>query len=203
MALHSLHDANKETTKMAFVLIFATLCMYCIYSVFVNENWHLLPCFTKACCIYSAFVNPLNPIVGNKSELIYLQSCSIHAVIFCGNYQGGWNVASLYFSMFCTSYMLKYKNPTAGLIAEWNWLSISGAALLGKPHKKESFSINVVSLLVGEHGAWIILSPLITRPSISDQTAASMEKRLGWPGQFSSSSQDHSSLQVWNQQTIG
>jgi len=38
VALHSLHDANKETTKMAFVLIFATLCIYCIYSVFVNEN---------------------------------------------------------------------------------------------------------------------------------------------------------------------
>ena len=39
-ALHSLHDANKETTKMAFLLMFVILCCYCIYSVFVNEKWH-------------------------------------------------------------------------------------------------------------------------------------------------------------------
>ena len=92
------------------------------------------------------------------------------------------------------------------LLTCWNtriqlldWLpNGTGCQFQGKPHKKESISINVVSLLVGEHGAWIILSPLITRPSISGQKAASMEKRLGWPGQFSSSSQDHYSLQVWN-----
>ena len=37
-ALHSLNDANKETTKLAAFAMFAVFGIYCIYSVFVNEN---------------------------------------------------------------------------------------------------------------------------------------------------------------------
>lgn len=38
VALQHLHDANRETTKMAFLLTFTILSGYCISSVFVNEN---------------------------------------------------------------------------------------------------------------------------------------------------------------------
>jgi len=37
-SINSLHDANKETTKLAAMFMFLILGIYCIYSVFVNDN---------------------------------------------------------------------------------------------------------------------------------------------------------------------
>ena len=37
-SINSLQDANKETTKLVAVFMFIILGIYCIYSVFANDN---------------------------------------------------------------------------------------------------------------------------------------------------------------------
>jgi len=36
--LQSLHNSNRETTKVATLVFFLMFCIYCIYAVFTNEN---------------------------------------------------------------------------------------------------------------------------------------------------------------------
>merc|ERR1712226_1282186 len=37
-ALHSLHDTNRETTKLATIFMFLVFGIYCIYRLVVNEK---------------------------------------------------------------------------------------------------------------------------------------------------------------------
>ena len=51
--LESLHHSNRGTTRLATLVFFTLLCIYCLYAVITNENWILWPDDSS---IYSCFI---------------------------------------------------------------------------------------------------------------------------------------------------